>query len=70
MSTIMHGPALDGSGETHQTMVHPDNILAFKRAGWVEGEIVTAEPVEESGDSVVESAIYVPARPTKGRPRK
>jgi hypothetical protein len=33
----MHGPALDGSGETHQTEVHPDNVEAFKRSGWVEG---------------------------------
>lgn len=38
MFITMHGKALDGSGEVHQQEVHPENVEAFKRAGWVVGE--------------------------------
>ncbi len=48
MSIKMHGPALDGSGETHETNVHEDNIAAFKKAGWVEGELPKSKPADDS----------------------
>lgn len=43
----MHGPAFDNSGKITETDVHVDNVAAFKRAGWVEGEMEKTEPVKK-----------------------
>lgn len=44
----MHGPALDGSGEIHESEVHPANVKAFEASGWAVGPIPSdPEPAEE-----------------------
>lgn len=45
----MHGPALDGSGETKEVEVDPANVAAFKASGYVEGAL--PKPVKIKTDS-------------------
>lgn len=47
----MIGPALDGSGVTKQVEVHPDNVRAFKAAGYVEGELPKPVEIFKSADT-------------------
>lgn len=50
MSVKMYGPALDESGDIHESNVHEDNVPAFIKAGWVEGEKPKgAEQIEDIG---------------------
>jgi hypothetical protein len=48
----MNGFALDGSGIRKQLEVLPDNVAAFKAAGWVEGGLPEPEWSNTLGDVV------------------
>ena len=44
---VMHGPDLSGSGEIQEAEVHPVNVVAFERSGWVKGPKPQAEKAAE-----------------------